>query len=121
RPAVENQYRRFVKPEGNRKALEILQRVFEPCPSRWRGIGVIDHSGLRVRDEFAAFDIERCLDIRPEPSREPEGCRCGEILKGKMAPRDCPLFGTVCTPEEPAGACMVSTEGACAAAYRFGG
>ncbi len=83
-------------------------------------MGTIPGSGLRIREEFAAFDIEKRLTIAAEPAREPSGCCCGEVLKGKIAPRDCPLFGTLCTPEEPVGACMVSNEGACAAAYRYG-
>ena len=120
RAEVENQYSRFVRREGNPKAMEILHRVFEPCDARWRGLGTIPGSGLRIREEFAAFDIEKRLTIAAEPAREPSGCCCGEVLKGKIAPRDCPLVGTLCTPEEPVGACMVSNEGACAAAYRYG-
>ncbi len=82
---------------------------------------MIPGSGLRIREEFSAFDIEKCLAIDAEPAREPDGCRCGDVLKGKIGPKECPLFGAVCTPEEPVGACMVSNEGACAAAYRYGG
>ena len=121
RTEVENQYRRFVKKEGNPKALEILYRVFEPCDARWRGLGVIPRSGLRIRDEYSGFDIERCLSIDTEPACEPAGCRCGDVLRGKIGPKECPLFGSVCTPEEPVGACMVSGEGACAAVFRYGG
>lgn len=117
---VEIQYRRFVRPEGNAKAREIMAQVFEPCTADWRGIGPIPESGLKIRAAFAGFDAARKLPVIVEPAREPAGCRCGEILKGKLAPRECPLFGAACTPESPVGACMVSSEGACAAAYKYG-
>jgi hydrogenase expression/formation protein HypD len=117
---VEIQYSRFVRPEGNAKAREIMARIFAPCDADWRGIGPIPGSGLRIRDEFADYDAARKLPVIVEPAREPAGCRCGEILKGKLAPRVCPLFGASCTPESPVGACMVSSEGACAAAYKYG-
>ena len=117
---VETQYRRVVKPEGNQKAMAILDQVFEPCDARWRGIGDIPGSGLRLREAYGRFDAHRALPVEVEPAVEHAGCLCGEILKGKANPVDCPLFGTTCTPEEPAGACMVSSEGACAAAYRYG-
>ncbi|MGW8312302.1 MAG: hydrogenase formation protein HypD [Desulfuromonadales bacterium] len=117
---VETQYRRVVKPHGNIKARTLLNQVFEPCDARWRGIGDIPGSGLRLRQEFADFDAERQLPVPIEPAVEHPGCRCGDILKGKMRPHDCPLFGTICTPEEPVGACMVSSEGSCAAEYRYG-
>jgi hydrogenase expression/formation protein HypD len=118
---VENQYSRIVKAEGNRKAREILERVFEPCAARWRGIGVIPDSGLQIRAEFAAFDAALRLPVAVEEPREHAGCLCGEILKGKVTPRQCPLFGSACTPEDPVGACMVSSEGTCAAEYKYGG
>ncbi|MBI5656692.1 MAG: hydrogenase formation protein HypD [Geobacter sp.] len=117
---VEIQYRRAVKPEGNRKAREILDQVFTPCDAEWRGLGTIPGSGLRIREEFAAFDVEQSLPLEVEPSCEPAGCRCGDVLKGKITPFDCPLFATVCTADAPVGACMVSTEGTCAAAYKYG-
>jgi len=117
---VEIQYRRVVKPQGNRKAQALLNEVFEPCGADWRGIGVIPGSGLRLREEFAAFDAALQLPVPVEPAREHPGCRCGDVLKGKVHPRDCPLFRSVCTPEEPVGACMVSSEGACAAEYKYG-
>ena len=117
---VETQYRRVVRPEGNRKAQELLAEVFEPCDAEWRGIGTIPGSGLRLRPEFAAFDAALQLPVSVEPPREHAGCRCGEILKGKLRPTDCPLFRTVCTPEQPVGACMVSSEGTCAAEYKYG-
>jgi hydrogenase expression/formation protein HypD len=117
---VETQYRRVVRPEGNVKAQRLLAEVFEPCDANWRGIGVIPGSGLRLRPAYAAFDAGLQLPVTVEPSREHAGCRCGEILKGKLRPGDCPLFRSVCTPEEPVGACMVSSEGTCAAEYKYG-
>ncbi len=120
RASVEIQYRRVVKPEGNLTAQRLLAQVFVPCDAEWRGIGVISGSGLAIREEFAAFDAERVLPVDVPPAKEHPGCRCGEILKGKVSPFDCPLFGTACTPEAPVGACMVSSEGTCAAAYKYG-
>lgn len=120
RAEVENEYQRIVKPEGNQRALQILQQVFEPCDADWRGIGSISDSGLRIREEFSAFDAERQVPVDVEEPKEHKGCLCGEILKGKLAPRDCPLFRKSCTPENPVGACMVSSEGTCAAEYKYG-
>ena len=117
---VETQYRRVVKPEGNRKAQQLLEQVFEPCDARWRGIGDIPESGLQLRAEFVRFDAAIQLPIEVEAPVEHKGCLCGEILKGKVRPNDCPLFRTVCTPEDPVGACMVSSEGTCAAEYKYG-
>ncbi len=117
---VENQYSRYVKTEGNRRAQELLETVFEPCDATWRGLGVIPASGLKIRPGFADFDAGKRFNVTVPPAKEPAGCCCGEILKGKMAPRDCPLFGTRCTPEKPVGACMVSSEGTCAAEYKYG-
>jgi hydrogenase expression/formation protein HypD len=117
---VETQYSRVVKPQGNTRARDLLYRVFEPCDARWRGIGVIPGSGLRLRPEYAAFDAAARLPVEVEEPREHRGCACGEILKGKAAPRDCTLFRKICTPENPVGACMVSSEGTCAAEYKYG-
>jgi len=117
---VENQYSRVVRPEGNLKAQTMLAKMFAPCDALWRGIGLIPGSGLRIRDEYSCFDAERMIEVEVEPTREHSGCSCGEILKGKMAPQECALFGKICTPESPVGACMVSSEGSCAAAYRYG-
>ena len=117
---VEIQYRRAVTWEGNRRAQELLAQVFEPCDAQWRGMGSISGSGLSIRERFSRFDAGRVLPVElPEP-HEPAGCRCGEVLTGRIAPRDCPLFHTVCTPETPVGACMVSSEGSCAAVARYG-
>jgi hydrogenase expression/formation protein HypD len=117
---VENEYSRVVLPAGNAKARELLYRIFEPCDANWRGIGVIPKSGLRIREEFARYDAARQLEVSVEEPVEHQGCLCGEILKGKVRPHDCPLFRTVCTPEAPIGACMVSSEGTCAAEYKYG-
>ena len=117
---VETQYRRVVKPEGNLKARNILDQVFEPCDARWRGIGDIPDSGLQLRPEYDRFDAARRLQVEIEPAIEHQGCLCGEILKGKVRPNECPLFRTTCTPEDPVGACMVSSEGTCAAEYKYG-
>jgi hydrogenase expression/formation protein HypD len=117
---VEIQYSRVVKAGGNPKAREILYRVFEPCDARWRGIGVIPGSGLGPRREYAAFDAAVRLPVEVEEPREHRGCACGEILKGKITPKECPLFRKACTPENPVGACMVSSEGTCAAEYKYG-
>jgi hydrogenase expression/formation protein HypD len=113
-------YTRVVSTRGNEKALALIHEVFEPCDAAWRGIGTIPGSGLRIRDCYAAFDAERKFRIEAEPTREHEGCRCGEILQGTAKPADCPHFGKGCTPENPIGACMVSSEGTCAAYYRYG-
>lgn len=117
---VETQYSRVVRPEGNRRAQEVIREVFTPCDAPWRGIGVIPGSGLRIADPYAAFDAKKAIPVTVEETREHAGCLCGEILKGKAAPADCPLFAGACTPESPVGACMVSSEGTCAAAYRYG-
>ncbi len=120
RSEVENEYQRIVKPEGNAKAQALLTEVFEPCDSAWRGIGVIPGSGLKIRAEFAAFDAEVQLPVEVEEPKEHQGCLCGEILKGKVTPKECPLFRKACSPENPVGACMVSSEGTCAAEYKYG-
>jgi len=117
---VEIQYSRVVRPEGNLKAQALLRQMFIPADVAWRGIGVIPGSGLTLREEYRRFDAARMLPVEVETTREHPGCSCGEILKGKMAPQECALFGTVCTPESPVGACMVSSEGSCAAAFRYG-
>jgi hydrogenase expression/formation protein HypD len=117
---VEIQYRRAVTWEGNPKAQAILERVFIPCDAIWRGLGVLPGSGLRIRPQLSMFDAAKVLDLPEVAGMENTACRCGEVLKGKLAPFDCPLFGEACTPEEPVGACMVSSEGTCAAAYRYG-
>lgn len=116
---VDNCYAAVVKPEGNPHALSILHQVFEPCDDIWRGIGVIPESGLRIREEFASFDAARKFDVHLPAPVEPRGCRCGDVLKGLLRPTQCSLFGTKCTPSNPRGACMVSSEGSCAANYNY--
>jgi len=118
---VEIAYRRGVRPEGNPEALRIMDEVFEPGPAQWRGLGEIDNSGLKLRSKYQRFDAELALDIVTEPPQEPQGCLCGEILRGVSSPLDCPLFGKTCTPERPVGPCMVSSEGSCSAYYLYGG
>jgi hydrogenase expression/formation protein HypD len=117
---VENQYSRAVVREGNPEARRMIARVFEPCDRAWRGIGEIPGSGYRLREEFAAFDATRIFELESIEAREPEICMSGLILQGARRPRDCPAFGTQCTPETPLGATMVSSEGACAAYYNHG-
>lgn len=118
---VENQYRRAVTEEGNPRARNAVETVFEPCDLEWRGLGVIPGSGLRIRPAFAAFDAEKRFAPQVPPAvPDPKACECGAILRGVKAPTDCKVFGTACTPERPIGACMVSSEGACAAYYNFG-
>ena len=119
-PRVLNTYGRGVSPEGNPKAREIMDKVFAPAPARWRGLGVIPDSGLAIRPAFAAFDALRRLEITLPETRTIPGCRCGDVLSGRMRPPDCPLFGKACTPAQPIGPCMVSTEGSCAAYYNYG-
>jgi len=116
---VEIQYRRAVRPDGNVKARELLDEVFELRDDWWRGLGILKASGLGIRDKYVAFDAERMLQVEVEPTREDKGCICGEILKGLKNPRQCKLFAKACIPENPAGPCMVSNEGACQAYYRY--
>jgi hydrogenase expression/formation protein HypD len=114
------EYDRVVKPEGNRQALDMLSIVFDVCESRWRGIGNIPGSGLKLSSEYAQFDVRSKYDIEVPESVEPEGCICGRVLLGLSMPFDCALFGEKCTPLDPVGPCMVSSEGSCAAYYRYG-
>ena len=121
RPTVEIQYQRWVHREGNRKAQGAIAEVFEVCDTAWRGLGVIPDSGLRLKDELARFDAFAALGIEPTPELENPGCSCGDVLRGVIDPPDCPLFAKQCTPASPVGPCMVSTEGSCAAFYKYGG
>jgi hydrogenase expression/formation protein HypD len=121
RAEVENQYGRVVRPEGNLKALEAISRTMEPRPFyEWRGLGFIDHSALKLRPEFAAWDAELRFEVPGIRVADPTACQCGEVLKGLIKPWECKVFGTACTPEMPIGTCMVSSEGACAAYYNYG-
>ena len=119
RAEIEIAYARGVMPEGNPVALAAIDEVFETCTATWRGLGDIPGSGYRIREEFADFDAVRRFEPDVEPTRDPKGCRCGDVLRARMAPNECPLFRTVCTPENPVGPCMVSSEGSCAAYYRY--
>lgn len=118
-PKVEIQYSRVVRPEGNPKALELLDEVFELRNDWWRGLGVLPLSGMAIKEKYAEFDAAVQIPVSVEPTREDKGCICGSILKGVANPTDCKLFGKACTPSDPAGACMVSNEGACAAYFRY--
>jgi hydrogenase expression/formation protein HypD len=122
RAEVENQYARIVPAQGNRAALDALMRVYELREFfEWRGLGSIDHSGVRIRAEYARFDAERKFTVPNLRIADPTSCQCGEVLKGVLKPRQCKVFGSACTPETPLGALMVSSEGACAAYYQYGG
>ncbi len=114
-----NEYTRVVSPFGNRKALELIWKVFEPEDALWRGLGMIPQSGLRLRPEFEHRDIRSVVEVEPPPPREHPGCRCGDVLQGKIKPVECPLFDTVCTPDNPVGPCMVSSEGSCHAYFKY--
>ena len=116
---LENGYRRAVTFMGNEKAQNILRDIFETVDAVWRGIGVIPESGLAIRESFAPFDAQSVFDIRVPEAEDPRGCACGEILTGRKIPPECALYKTVCTPEAPVGPCMVSSEGTCAAYYRY--
>jgi hydrogenase expression/formation protein HypD len=117
---VENQYTRAVRREGNRKAQELMRRVFSVGTQTWRGIGEIPGSGLVLAPAFEAFDAERKFGLPPAEVREPESCRSGQVLQGLLRPNECPEFAGRCTPETPLGAPMVSSEGACAAYFLYG-
>ncbi len=119
RARLANAYPRAVTDGGNPKALEMMAEVFRPADARWRGIGVIADSGLEIRERFAAFDAARVFGITARRVPEPAGCACGEILTGGRKPPQCGLYATVCTPADPVGPCMVSSEGTCAAYYRY--
>ncbi len=122
KPSVDIQYKKMVRPEGNPRAMEALEKVFTPADAYWRGIGTIPESGFALKEPYSRFEALSALgpvDVPDYP--EPKGCACGEVLKGLKLPPDCKLFGKACKPERPVGACMVSTEGACAAYYKYGG
>ncbi len=119
RAEIEIAYARGVMPEGNPVAIAAIDEVFETVDATWRGLGVISGSGYAVRPEFAEFDAFRRFEPEVEPTQEPRGCRCGDVLRGMMTPAECPLFRRVCTPENPVGPCMVSSEGSCAAYFRY--
>jgi hydrogenase expression/formation protein HypD len=118
-PGLVNEYSRVVSDAGNLKALQIMHSVFRVADAPWRGIGVIPDSGLVIRDAFSGFDAGRRFGVTVSDVPEPKGCSCGEILTGLASPPDCPLYKTRCNPTHPVGPCMVSSEGTCAAYYRY--
>ena len=118
-PKLENTYERAVMPEGNPLAMATINKYFELRDDLWRGLGLIPKSGFGIREEYADYDAERKFGLSFPETESNTACRCGEVIQGRLRPQDCPLFGTVCVPEEPVGPCMVSSEGACAAAYKY--
>ena len=120
-PFFVNAYPRVVRPEGAPSAVALIDKVMEPCDAEWRGLGVIEGSGLRLRESYAGVDARRVFDMPAIEGRSNPACRCGEVLRGACKPSDCPLFGRGCTPQHAVGACMVSGEGACSAYYQYGG
>jgi hydrogenase expression/formation protein HypD len=121
---VENEYTRAVKPEGNRKAQQVMKQVFEPVDIKWRGFPMIPQSGLRLRNKYASYDArkkyeEELSELTEKEFVEPVGCLCGDVLRGLISSKECPLFGRQCTPDNPVGACMVSSEGNCNIQYRY--
>lgn len=120
---VENEYDKVVSREGNGAAQRAMYDVYEAVDTPWRGLGDISASGLRMRDEWQSFDIERVrpIEVNVKPSKAKSLCRCGEVLKGQIVPQECPLFAKACVPEHAIGPCMVSVEGVCAAHYKYGG
>ncbi|AFV11150.1 hypD hydrogenase expression/formation protein HypD [Thermacetogenium phaeum DSM 12270] len=120
RPSVEIQYRRAVRPEGNPVAVDYIEKYFQPVGARWRGIGEIPESGLELREEYARYNARLRFPVTARLRKRKKRCACGEVLKGLKLPYECPLFRKVCTPARPVGPCMVSTEGSCAAYYRYG-
>ena len=119
-PRVDNEYKRAVKPEGNPIARKIIETCLCPSDEIWRGLGAIPASGLGIRSGFEAWDAQKKFGLEYTEKTLMNGCLCGEIICGRKEPRQCPLFGKVCFPEDPVGPCMVSSEGACAAAYKYG-
>ena len=120
RYTTEIEYKRAVTKEGNIEARRVLDSVFEVKDSDWRGLGMIKESGLKLKDKYRQFDAEKEFKVKLPKAILPKGCICGEVLQGIKGPRDCKLFGKVCTPRKPVGPCMVSSEGTCAAYYRYG-
>ena len=116
---IENAYSRAVEENGNVAAMATINEVFDTCDAEWRGLGVIAGSGYKIKSEYEKFDAWKRFDLEVEETVEPKGCKCGEVLRGIIPPSECPLFRKVCTPENPVGPCMVSSEGSCAAYFRY--
>jgi hydrogenase expression/formation protein HypD len=119
RAVVEVEYSRSVNEQGNTAAQRLLHKVFEPCDTSWRGMGTIAKSGLSIRQKYARFDAARTLEVPFGEAHVPKGCRCGDVLRGVLTPPECGLFGRICSPGHPLGPCMVSSEGVCAAWYKY--
>ena len=119
RSEVEIEYSPWVKPEGNGKARDITYKIFKSCHARWRGLGTIEDSGLTLKEEFSHRDATNLFGSEMPDVPEPAGCRCGEVIKGLIRPCECELFRHVCTPVNPVGPCMVSTEGSCSVYYKY--
>lgn len=119
RATVDNQYDRVVRYQGNEVAQALIDRYLEPSDASWRGIGVIPASGFALRPAFSRYDAARRHGLEIKPGNPDRRCRCGDVLKGKIKPPDCPLFGRACTPASPVGPCMVSTEGSCSAFFKY--
>ena len=120
-PRLENAYTRLVSEHGNTLAADMMRRYLVPRDDIWRGLGTIPMSGLGIRPEFAEYDAEIRFGLTYAPAAENPLCRCGDVIRGELDPAECPMFGKVCVPEDPVGPCMVSSEGACAAAYKYRG
>ena len=118
-PFFKNCYPRVVKDEGNPAAIRMMERVMKPCDSEWRGLGVIPMSGMKLKDEYAEYDARKKYNMPKIEGKPNPACRCGDVLQGKCKPSDCKVFGKVCTPQHPIGACMVSGEGSCSAYYQY--
>ncbi len=118
---VKNMYPRVVRPQGNPQAVDLIDEVFEPVEAYWRGIGSIPASGLALRGEFQDLDAVSRYHLSVSAEDPDQGCQCGSVLLGHIVPDECPLFGNVCTPDHPVGACMVSGEGSCAAYFKYQG
>jgi len=117
---IVNGYRRAVRENGNEDARALLYKYFEPADAIWRGIGLLEGSGLKIRDEFAFMDAEIQFELQRRKIKQVKGCKCGEVILGAKVPTDCPFFGKSCTPLTPLGPCMISSEGTCAAYYKYG-
>jgi len=119
KPSVENQYKRVVRKEGNEKALSLIDKVFDVTDSSWRGLGVLPKSGLSIKKTYSKFNAEKNIRCETEKTKEHPECICGKVLMGTKKPYDCKLYSKLCSPEHPIGPCMVSSEGTCAAYYKF--
>lgn len=117
---LKNVYSRLVEPKGNEIAVRLIGKVFQEADDSWRGLGIITNSGLKLNSKYEAYDIEKIIPVKGlYEDKKTNGCQCGEVLRGKIKPTECALFGSVCNPENPVGPCMVSGEGGCAAYYRY--